>query len=814
MGTMALHRDVSLAIRHLVRAPGFAVASILTLAMAIAAATVMASAVRAVLLRGMPMRAPGDVVVAWGSNPSITAGVIELSYLDVVDLGRESRALASAAAVGSSTWPTILEGAGDPIKLAASGVSGAFFDTFGTAAALGRALGPEDDQPGAPATVVLSHALWQSRFGGDLAIVGRSLTFDGQPAQVVGVMPAGFDFPRGTDLWIAAAPVLASAAEGWKTPALRSVGVFYLVGRMRNGVPTSDAGADLSTAATRLPRDAAGITFDVVATPFLDHFYGAARPALWASSAAVVLLLVIACANVSGLMLTRASLASRDAAVRAALGASQWEVAAPWAWEAVVVCGVGGALGWLASAWGMDALQALAPDGVPGLRDAVLDGGIALASLAIIGVTTLACALAPMRQVRQVNAAEALGDGGRTATASRSLRTRAVLQMAQTALAVVLLVATGLVVRSVLALTSTDLGFVPDRVLSLTVEPRIDGPTANAWMADLLERVSQIPGVEASGAVYLRPLALGPIGQGTLVTLEGQPETPEAARANPLLNYQVATPGYFEAMRIPLVRGRGFTAADTAQSPRVTIVSESTAARLWPGRDPIGQRLRTSTFERGTGRQVWREVVGVVRDVRYRGLQEVQLDMYDPATQTPLAASDLIVRTATPLALLPAIEREVRALDPRAIVGRVATLDAIVAQAQAPWRFSAWVFSLFSVLAFGLCAVGLTSLVALDVAHRRQEFAIRSALGAATGAITGGVVKVAMIRVAVGVALGLVAAIGATRAIRGLLIDVAPTDVVTYAGVVALVTLVTVVASYLPARRAATTDPIALLRRE
>jgi len=810
---MRASHHLRMAIRQLLRAPGYASAAVVTLALAIGAATVMASAVRAVLLRPMPVTAPQDVLVAWGHNPAVTAGVIELSYLDVVDLGRESTIVTRVAAMSSSPWPTVLEGAGDPAKLAATGVSGTFFDTLGTAPALGRTLGPADDEPGALPVVVLGHELWATRFGADAAIVGRRITLDDRSAEVVGVMPPGFEFPRGTDLWIPAAPVLASAEEGWKTKALRSVGVFYLVGRIRAGVSPDAARADLSAAAGRLPQDASGITFDIVATSFDDHVFGAARPALWASTAAVVLLLVIACVNVSGLLLTRASLAARDAAVRSSLGASRLTVGMPWVCEAVLLACAGGGLGWLASGWGLQALLALVPEGVPGLREAAPDASVALASFLIVGAVAIACAIAPMRAAQRVNAAEALADGGRTATVHRSLRTRAVLQVVQTALAVLLLVSAGLVVRSLLALMAIDLGFQPERTLTMTIEPRTDGRAVNEWMRDLLDRVGRLPGVDAAGAVYLRPLALGPIGQGTLVTLEGQPETSEAARANPLLNYQVATPGYVDAMRIPIVRGRAFTDADTAQSPRVAIVSESTAARLWPGRDPIGQRLRTSTFERGTGRTAWREVIGVVRDVRYRGLQEVQLDMYDPATQTPMPASDLIVRTATPVALLPAIEREVRALDPRAIVSRVATLDAIVAQAQAPWRFSAWVFSLFSVLAFGLCAVGLTSLVALDVAHRRQEFAIRSAMGAATGTITGGVVKVAMTRVAAGVALGLMAATGATRAIRGLLIDVAPTDVVTYAGVVALVTIVTAVASYLPARRAAVSSPMTLLRR-
>jgi predicted permease len=810
---MSAPRDLRTVARQLVRARGYAATAIVTLALSIGAATLMVSAAQAVLLRPLPIVAPGQLLVAWGSNPAVTAGVIELSYLDIADLARESRTLVRAAAVSSSAWPTVLDGIGEPAKLAAAGVSGSFFDTLGARAQFGRTIGVDDDRPGAPAVVVISHDLWAARFGSDPSVVDRTITLDGQPTRVVGVMPTGFDFPRGTDLWTSAAPVLASAAEAWNTPALRSVGVFYLVGRRRDGVTPAAALSDLSSAAERLPRKAGDVGYTVVAQSFERFLYGAAQPALLVSIAAVVVLLVIACANVSGLMLTRAAHAARESAVRLALGASRRQVSGPWILEAVLIAGVGGVLGWMVARWGMRALVALVPAGVPGLAEATLDERTALASLLIVGGAAALCALAPARLAGRTYPAEALADVGRSVTAHRSTRARAALQVIQTALAVVLLVSAGLVVRSFDALTAIDLGFDPAGTLSLTAEPRLEARPANAWMQDLVARVSAIPGVEAAGAVYLRPLALGPIGQGALVTLEGQPETPDAARANPVLNYQVATPGYFAAMRIPVVRGRDFGATDTAQSPRVAIVSEGTAARLWPGQDPIGRRLRTSTFERGTGRTAWREVVGVVRDVRYRGLTEVQFDMYDPAAQTPIAASDLILRTqGSPLSLVAAVHREARALDPRVLISRVATLDAIVAEARAPWRFVAWILAVFAGLAFGLSTVGLASLVALDVVNRHRELAIRSALGAGRGAIVGGVLQVAHRRVAAGAVAGLALSALGTRALRGLLVGVEAIDWPIFASVVLLVAAVTLVASYLPARRAASVDLLALLR--
>jgi putative ABC transport system permease protein len=312
----------------------------------------------------------------------------------------------------------------------------------------------------------------------------------------------------------------------------------------------------------------------------------------------------------------------------------------------------------------------------------------------------------------------------------------------------------------------------------------------------------------------LRPLALGPIGQGTQIVLEGQPDTPETASRNPLLNYQIATRDYFRAMRIPLKRGRVFTDADSATAPRVAIVSESTANRLWPGQDPIGRRFLTSTFEPGTGRKAWRTVVGVVSDVRYRGIGEVQLDMYDPAAQTPLAATDLMIRTsADPLALAGAIEAEARAMRPDVIVTGLTTMEAVVARAMAPWRFASWVLALFAVLALLLAIVGLVSLISLDVAHRQREFAIRLALGARPGEVSSRVLRGMLGRVGLGAAAGLVLAATFSRTLEALLFGVPPLHWPTYATVLLLVMTASAVAAWAPVRWAASTDPLAVLRR-
>jgi putative ABC transport system permease protein len=548
--------------------------------------------------------------------------------------------------------------------------------------------------------------------------------------------------------------------------------------------------------------------------PFMDHVIGPTRPALWTLFGAVAVLLCIACANVSGLMLTRLALRERDRAVRQALGASRRSLAGEWVTETLVLAIAGGVSGLVIAQWLVAAIVALAPDGIPRLDQVGINLPVAAFSAVVITLVALLCGLAPARQAGSLDVADVLKDEGRSTTGARTLRARSGLLILQIGLAVVLLVGAGLILRSFAGLRQIELGFDPAQVLSVQVDPRIEPSRQNAWVDDLLARVANHPGVESAGAVYLRPLALGPIGQGTQIVLEGQPDTPEMASRNPLLNYQIAARDYFRAMRIPLKRGRLFTTADSAAAPRVAIVSESTAHRLWPGQDPIGQRFLTSTFEPGTGRKAWRTVVGVVSDVRYRGIGEVQLDMYDPAAQTPLAATNLVIRTSTsPQALVGAIQAEAKAMKPDVIVTGITTMDAVVGRAIAPWRFASWVLALFAMLALLLAIVGLVSLISLDIAHRRREFAIRLALGARPREVSSRVLRGTLGRVGLGATAGLVAAATFSRTLEALLFGVPPLHWPTYATVVMVVVAASIVAAWVPARWAARTDPIAVLRR-
>jgi putative ABC transport system permease protein len=483
--------------------------------------------------------------------------------------------------------------------------------------------------------------------------------------------------------------------------------------------------------------------------------------------------------------------------------------------ETLILSTAGGCLGLVASRWIAQALVALAPEDISRLSELSINLPVAVFTFVAVLATALLCGTQPVRHAGSSNLLEALSDAAHATPGRHSLRARSLLLVFQVSLTVVLLVAAGLVVRSFVNLRTLNLGFVPSNVLTMNIGPRDPKPSANEWMHELLARVAALPEIEGAGAVYLRPLALGPIGAETWVILEGQPDRPDSARLNPTLNYQVATPAYFTAMRIQLNRGRLFTDQDNISSPRVALVGESTARQLWRGQDPIGRRILMPTHTADGGPSVWRTVVGVVSDVRYRGIDNVRLDVYDAALQSPLMAADLMVRTSgDPLTVAAAVQAEARRLDPHVVIDRLTTMDAIVSRAVAPWRFSVWMFTLFAVLAFVLATVGLFSLVSLDVAHRRHEFAVRLALGAQRSDVHRSVLTSALWRVVPAVALGVLAASAGTRAIRHILFGVDPLDRTTYLAVIVLVFAVVTAASWLPAHRASGTDPLPLLRRE
>jgi putative ABC transport system permease protein len=804
-------------LRHLVRAPAYSLSVIVTLALAIGANSAIFSAVHAVLLRPLPLAEPGRTAVAWQTDNISGQAVIEMTYRHLREWRAAGRTFTHSALVGTHTWNAVLEGRGEPTRLSFAGASADFFDALGVRPLLGRGFEPADDVPNAAPVIVLNYGAWVRRFGADPAIVGQALRLDGTPVRVVGVAPRGFDFPHGAEFWQPSVPILTGGGPKPSLTLLDTVGVFYVVGRLRPGLDARAAAREIDETEKLLDAQQPGRLKwgdRAVVESFREHVFGAVQPALWTLWASVAVLLLIACANVSGLLLTRVSLRRREQSLRLALGASRGQLARLWLLEIGVLTLAGGLIG-LGSAVGLTrAIVALAPDDVPRLGEIAVNPTVVVFTFLVVTATALVCGLMPMRHAGRMGLTDALGDGARGTAGRQSIRMRSGLLVAQMALAVVMLVAAGLVVRSFSNLRTIDLGFNPANVLSLRVEQQLPQPPPNEFMRQLIERVTTLPGVEAAGAVFLRPLALGPIGQGVRVVLDGQPQTAEAASRNPTLNYQNATPGFFAAMQVQLRRGRLFTPQDTTDAPRVAIVSESTARQLWPGENPIGKRVFYSAFTPGQKAQ-WRTVVGVVSDVRYRGIDEVQLDIYDPALQVGQPARALMIRASgDPAALAGLVKARVREMDPGATVDDVTTMDAVVSRASAPWRMSMWLFVLFAGVACFLAAMGLFSLVSLDVAHRRRELAVRLALGASKPTIVRGVLASAAWKVGVGIAAGLAGAVVATRAMRALLYGVEPLDLLTYAAVVLLVGVVVALAAWAPARRAAGIDPMTLMRSE
>ncbi len=812
-----------LALRQLKNAPGYTLAAVTTLALAIGATTAIFSAVYAVLLKPMPIRAPEQLVVAWGTSAAANMRVLELSYLDVRDIGAMTPDIGAVASHSSSTWTAVLDGEGDPVKLPTTGVSGDFFEVLGAIPHLGRLIRPQDDQTRSAPVTVISHGLWTRQFGSDPAIIGRRIRLDEQLHEVVGVMPASFNYPRGTEAWRPAAPIIGDPVAGGNPNPMRNIGVLLLIARLNGGITPAVAAAEWTRVhaqimAATMPAGIPPRQQEIAVTPFLDYQIGPARQAIWVLFGAVGVLLLIACANVSGLMLTRVSLRAHDDAVRVAIGGTRWAVARLWAAETAWVTLMGGVLGLLACQWLIATIVALAPEGIPRLDEIAVDRTVAMFSIAVMAISTLLCSAAPIRHASIVNLLDTLNDGSRTVAGGRSYRTRSSLLIVQIGLAVVMLVAAGLVVRSFGALQALDLGFDRHAVLRLKVEPRVDDTLINPWIAEFLPQIAALPEVAAAGAVYLTPMELGSIGHGTWAIAEGQPDTAETSQRNPIVNYLSATPEYFTAMGIPLRRGRMFTADDRATSPRVTLISESTAAAFFPNQDPIGKRFQAASFA-GMPGGVWRTVIGVVGNVRYRGLHEVPLDMYDPPLQSTAPATSLVVRLQRgqehrALAVAAAIHTQARQRDPRVLVSGITLLDDVVNNEIAPWRFSAWVFALFALLAFALAMLGLFSLVSLDVANRRREFAIRMAVGASGRHIVSGVVRSASLRAGMGITVGVAVALIATRGLQNLVFGITLVDVTTYVIVIGLVAMVVAVASYLPARRAAHQSPLVLLRRE
>jgi putative ABC transport system permease protein len=811
--------DLRHSLRALLREPTLALAAVCTLALAIGANSAVFSVIDKVLVQPLLIERVDRVVVIWPRERANPDTVGEISYATFRAWQEEAQGFQRLAAIGSTNWSLILR-EGEPETIPVAAVSDSFFTLLGTSASMGRTLVPEDDQRGSNRVAVMSHASWVHRFGADPNVVGRRLRFQDAAYTVVGVMPSGFEYPRGAEFWVPLVPQLVDAAKQWKTDVLTEpgFGLLFVLGRLDPRITIDGARRGVSALIARGAGTAFRPGMEAVLTPLDEHIFGNTRPVLVALGACVGLVLLIGCANVDVLLLVRATRRAHEMATRLALGAARWRIVRQSLADALVLVILGGTVG-LGLAYGtVKILVALAPADVRRLQAVRFDGRTFAFTWIVCLTTAMLVGVVPGLQASRRNPTQVLNGGGSRLVPSHRLR--GALVVAQVGLALVLLVCAGLVGRSFGNLLRIDLGFKPSNVLTLDVTlPNAPAHRHNAFYAALLTRVRAMPGVEAAGAVFQRPLEHAGIGMDGTILIEGQRTELQFRdwEQNPLVNLESITPEYFRAIGMALVRGRSFTEADTERAPKVAIVSEKLARRLWSGEDPIGKRLLppgTSPDEQGKPR--WATVVGVVHDARYRGLTDLRFDLYLPYLQIPnMLVKHLMVRTfRDPFSLAAAIRAEGRRLDPATIVEKIAAMDDVVAQAMAPWRFGTWTLGLLSLLALALASLGVYAAISQSVVERTREIGVRVAVGALPRDIVGLILREGLGLTVAGISMGLAVALGLGRILSSLLFGVRPIDPITLAGTTTLLIVVSSAASVLPAWRAARVDPALALRHE
>ena len=809
----ALLQDLRYGLRMLTTRPGFTAVALVALALGIGANTAMFSVVDAVLLRPLPYRDAGRLVMIWHEYAQMNLPKATLSvpsYLEYRDHVQGFESVAAAA-----NWSANLTGAGDPEQVQGARVTGNFLTTIGVAPMLGRDFLKEEDAPGGEHVVILSHGLWQRRFGGDRGVLGRTLELNGESHTVIGVMPPSFLFFRPADLYRPIAFTVEQSA-----PANHGNEFLIGVARLKPGVTMQQAGAEMDGIAARLRKEFYVEGWSPRLFPLLDEMTGEVRPAILVLMGAVGCVLLIACSNVANLLLARATGRQREMAIRSALGAGRLRVIRQLITESVVLGVAGGALGLLVAWLGLKVLVAAAPEAtaqmVLGGRAVGLDGTALGFALAVSLLTGLVFGLAPALQASRLDVNGMLKEGGRgEGLGRRGHRLLGGFVVSQVAVALVLLVGAGLLIRSFVRLRAVDPGFRPDHVLTMRLtlpQSRYaeDGQVA-AFYDDLLRRTSALPGVQSSATISNLPM--GGDNASASFAIEGQ-NVPEG-QPSPHGDSHVVSQDYFRTLGIPLVQGRVFEPGDGPDATQVAAIDQVLADRYWPKGDALGHRMRLF-FEGSDDKPVWRTIVGVVGHVKKYGLDgRVKEQYYMPSTQMPRRGMTLVLRTATdPASLIGAVRGALRDLDGGLPMFRVETMEQVVDDTLVTRRFSMLLLGTFAAVALVLAAVGLYGVISYSVAQRTREIGIRMALGARSGDVVRMVVRHGLTLTAIGLTLGVGAALGLTRFLASLLFAVPPNDAPTFLAIAAILAGVAAAASFLPARRASRIDPMRALRDE
>lgn len=811
-----LLQELCVAWRRLQHARGFTLAVVLTLAAGIAGTTIMFALVEGVLLRRPPFPKPEALVIAWMQLPSAGLAHFPFRTREIDVLRRETTLLDSIAGVGyNGAGASVAIENGSASYISTASVSGDFFRVIGVEPILGRALSRDDDVIGAETVLVITHDLWQRRYGGARDVLGRKVNLEGLPFTIVGVMPPDLNYPRGVEAWATLAASASTATNAaFREGVLRDVDV---IARLRRGATIEQAASELKALMSRLetvaPPDAPrGLT--PVVRSYEDVVVGDVRGAILILFSAVGLVLLIATANVANLLLLRGEARRPELAVRAALGASRGRLVRESLGESLVLALMAGAIGLAVSWWTIRAVVTLVPDGLPRLDSVHIDAGVILFTLAVAFLTAALAGLAPALSSARADVASELRSAGSRSSGRPVRRSRRALVVAQVSLAVTVVAAAGLLVRTLLRLQSLDMGLAADRLvfieLDLPQAKYADGARHLQFLDDVIEQLEAAPGISGATPVNTAPFA--GTGGWDLPAFTAEGQSAQRAGANPSLNIESVHPNYFDTLDVRIVRGRPFTPADRQGAPDVAIVSDDVAARTWPGDDPIGKRMKFGGLD---SRDPWRTIVGVAKPTRYRELAEARPTLYLPAEQFIVAAHMLVLRTTTasPLTEVAALARQrVRAVDPDVRVMRVAPFAELLDKPLARPRFNALLIAAFGVAALMLASIGLYAVMSAYVRQRNREIAIRVALGATASNVRQLVLGEGLRLAVAGVTPGVASALIAARFLRGLLFEVQPADPTSVIASVVLLVAISMLASYLPARRATRLDPIATLR--
>jgi predicted permease len=787
--------------------PGFTAVAVLTLALGIGANTAIFSVVNAVLLRALPYPDAGRLVTYWGTAPEKRLPVVALPEALFVWHHDQARSFERVAAYTTSGASLVIEG--EPERIVASYVSADFFRTMEVGFVRGRDFSAEEVSEGRNQVAVLSYALWQRRFGGDPGLVGRSISLGGTPIVVVGVTPAGFDFPFRSEIW----RPLVLHPEGLDN--------WYLstVGRLRAGRTVEDARREIASLndefmlrrPARFP-DAKRGGSRIVVKPLRDDLVGETRMPLFVLLGAVGLVLLIASANIANLLLARAAARAREVAMRCCLGASPARVAAQLFTESLLLALAGAAAGLLLAILCIRAIRSVPAGLIPRLDEVRLDGPVLLFTLGATLAAGVLFGLAPALRAFRVNLQDALREGARGGVGKAGRRLSNGFVVAQFALSLILLSGAGLLLQSFRRLLAVDPGFRPENVLvgrvALPYPKYAEDAQVRVFYDRLIEAVQAIPGVTAAGLTSWIPFSRGNTQENLYV--ENRPVA--RGDAVPVINVRSVTPGYFAAIGTPILQGRGLLESDNPGGPRVVVVDQTVARQYWPAGDALGKRIRFST----DSTRPWWTIVGIAPNVKHAGLDETpNFEVYMPYAQAPDWSTYIVARSrGAPEALTGTIRRRMAELDPTVPLFEVQSMERVVTGSLTTRRLTNLLLSGFAILALLLAAIGIYGVMSLGVAERQNEFGVRLALGAAPRDVFGLVLRQGFSRAGIGIALGLAGAIVLTRYLRSLLFEVSPVDLPTLAGVAALLALVAGLACYLPARRATRTDPISALRRE